>query len=113
MTNIPEKYHDDPEIIKAKHDELAKWDKYDAFEEIDYDGQHVLGSRWVVNDRNGKFKARFVVKGCQEKTDPRSDSPTASKDSFKLLLSIAANERFQLKSLDVTSAFLQGYSLES
>ena len=58
------------------------------------------------------MKARFVVKGCQEETDPRSDSPTASKDSLKLFFTIAANESFSLKSLDVTSAFLQGYPLQ-
>ena len=112
VTMIPLRFHSDPEIIKAKENELDKWDLYDAFEEVEFDNQHVLGSRWVVQDRNGKCKARFVVKGCQERTDPRSDSPTASKDSFKLFMSIAANENFKLKSLDVTSAFLQGYPLE-
>ena len=87
--------------------------KYEAFEVVDeHEDQHVLGSRWVVQDRNGKIKARFVVKGCQEKSDPRSDSPTASKDSFKLFLALAANENFDLKTLDVTSAFLQGYPLD-
>ena len=113
VTNIPEKKHDKPEVVRAKQDELDKWVKYDAFEVVDKnEDQHVLGSRWVVQDRNGKIKARFVVKGCQEKSDPRSDSPTASKDSFKLFLSLAANENFALKTLDVTSAFLQGYPLE-
>ena len=112
VTMIPEKYHNDPDIIKAKEDELDKWEQYDAFEEVEFNNQHVLGSRWVVQDKNGKCKARFVVKGCQERTDPRSDSPTASKDSFKLFLTIAANENFKLKCLDVTSSFLQGYPLE-
>ena len=112
VTNIPEKYHNEPDVLKAKHDELEKWDNYGAFEEVELDGQHVLGSRWVVQDRHGKVKARFVVKGCQEKSEPRSDSPTASKDSLKLFLTIAANEEFGLKTLDVTSAFLQGYPLD-
>ena len=66
----------------------------------------------MVQEKNGKVKARFVVKGCQEKLDPRSDSLTASRDSFKLFLALAANEDFHLKSLDVTSAFLQGRPLE-
>ena len=85
---------------------------YHTYDEVDIDEHHVLGSRWVVQEKNGKVKARFVVKGCQEKLDPRSDSPTASKDSFKMFLSIAANEGFELKSLDVTSAFLQGRPLD-
>ena len=32
VTNIPEKYHSDPKVIKAKEEELDKWDNYDAFE---------------------------------------------------------------------------------
>ena len=44
--------------------------------------------------------------------DPRSDSLTAAKDSMKVFLTITANERFEMKSLDVTSAFLQGSPLE-
>ena len=112
VVNIPQKYHNDPEIIEAKERELEKWQKYDAYEEVESNDRHILGSRWVVQEKNGKIKARFVVKGCQEQLDPRSDSPTASRDSFKLFLSLAANEDFHLKSLDVTSAFLQGRPLD-
>ena len=111
-TKIPLKYHNAPEVLKAKEDELEKWSKYNAYEEVDDNGQYVLGSRYVVEDKNGKVKARFVVKGNEERGDPRSDSPTASKDSFKTFLSLSANEGFQLKSLDVTTAFLQGYTLD-
>ena len=109
---IPWKYHKHPEVVKAKADELEKWEKYNAYEEVEYSGQHVLGSRYVVEDKNGKVKARFVVKGNEERGDPRSDSPTASKDSFKTFLALAANEGFELKSLDATTAFLQGYPLD-
>ena len=112
VVNIPSKYHDDPKVIEAKNSELEKWDRYEAFEEVAFTGQCVIGPRWVVQEKNEKIKARFVVKGCEEETDPRSDSPTASKESLKLFLTIAANEDFEVKSLDVTSAFLQGYPLK-
>ena len=36
-----------------------------------------------------------------------------AKNSLKLFLSIAANEDFQLYSMNKTSAFLQGYPLDS
>ena len=73
----------------------------------------MLGSRWVVVEKSdGTVKSRFVVKGNEERGDPRSDSPTASKDSFKMFLAISANEKFKLKSLDVTSAFWQGNHLQ-
>ena len=38
---------------------------------------------------------------------PQSDSPTASKDSFKMLMAMAANSRFKLASVDIRAAFLQ------
>jgi hypothetical protein len=112
VINIPQKYHDHPDIIEAKSKELEKWKTYDAYVEVNQNDMQILGSRLVVQERNGKPKARFVVKGCQEKLNPRSYSPTASKESFKLFLSIAANEGFVLKSLDVTSAFMQGRPLK-
>ena len=108
VTNIPMRYHDEERVIVAKNDELEKWDRYNAFEEVDFDGQNVIGSRWVVQERQGKVKARFVVKGCQEACDPRLDSPTASKESLKMFLTLADNCGMELKSLDTTSAFLQG-----
>ena len=112
VVEIPEKDHDDPDILLAKEEEIEKWVKYGAYEEVDYDHQFVLGSRWVVVSKNGVPKARFVVKGFHEKENPRSDSPTAHKESLKLFLALAANEEFKIKSLDVTSAFLQGYPLD-
>ena len=47
----------------------------------------------------------------ENKESIRADSPTAHKDSLKLVLAIAANEGFDLISADIKSAFLQGKSL--
>ena len=58
------------------------------------------------------MKARLVVQGFQEEMKPQSDSPTASKDSFKLLMAIAANEDFHLALVDIQAAFLQSRVLE-
>ena len=43
---------------------------------------------------------------------PQSDSPTASKDSFKMLMAVAANSRFKLASVDIRAAFLQSKVLD-
>ena len=43
---------------------------------------------------------------------PQSDSPTASKDSFKLLMAVAANNNFKLASVDIRAAFLQSQTLD-
>ena len=59
-----------------------------------------------------KLKARLCVRGFEEFDYPQSDSPTSSNDSFRMFLALSANEGFGIKSLDVTSAFLQGYPLK-
>ena len=57
-------------------------------------------------------KAQFVARGFQESLKLQSESPTASKESFKLLMVIAANFCFKLVSVDIRAAFLQSKVLD-
>ena len=41
-----------------------------------------------------------------------SDSPTVDRISYKIFYAIAANENWNIKSINVTSAFLQGEALD-
>ena len=41
-----------------------------------------------------------------------SDSPTVDRISSKIFYAIAANENWNIESIDVTSAFLQGEALD-
>ena len=110
---IPTKYHSHPDIVKAKEEELEKWEKYEAYDEVDEsDATNAITTRWVITDKGEYEKARLCVRGFEEDIYPRSDSPTASGEAMKLFLAISANKSFKLKSLDVTSAFLQGETLE-
>ena len=110
---MPQAFHSDQDVIEAKDEEIKRWREYDAFEEVEENDQYVISMRWIVTEKdNGKVKARLIVRGFEEEVVPQSDSPTASKESTKLFLAICANENFQVKSLDVTSAFLQGRPLE-
>ena len=59
-----------------------------------------------------KIKSPLVVRGFQEDKEPRSDSPTLSKEALKMILAIAVNEYFSIRALDMTNAFLQGKPLE-
>ena len=59
-----------------------------------------------------KIKSRLIVRGFQEDEEPRSDSPTLSKEALKVMIAIAAIENFTIRALDVTNAFLQGKPLE-
>ena len=42
----------------------------------------------------------------------QSDSPTAAKESFKLLMALSANYHFKIASVDIRAAFLQSKVLD-
>ena len=93
---------------------MRRWNEYDTVEQVTQTNiMQVISSRWVVTEKeSGKYKARLVVRGFEETVYPQSDSPTASRDSFKTFLALAANEEMQIKNMDVKSAFLQGTPLD-
>ena len=100
-------------IDLAKEEELQKWKDYEAFEEINEQANlDVLSSRWVITQRGDKIKARLVVRGFQENENPQAVAPTASRESLRIFLSITANEKFDLKTIDVRSAFLQSNPID-
>ena len=91
---------------------------YETFEEVLDEGQDTVGSRWVVtrkekhDGQKTQCKARLVAKGFHEKYKPQEDSPTAMRESFKLFCSVAANESFEIQSVDIRAAFLQSKKLD-
>ena len=105
-------------VIKAKQKEIENLKTYETFEEVDDEGQETIGSRWIVTEKEKhdgqkqNYKARLVAKGFQERDQPQSDSPTAAKESFKLLVALAANQNFRLVSMDIRAAFLQAKKLD-
>ena len=102
-----------PEVKAAKMNEIRNLRDYDTFKEVQDEGQERLGSQWVVTEKEKQdgqkqaCKARLVARGFQESLKPQSDSPTASKDSFKMLMAVAVNSKFKLASVDIRVAFLQ------
>ena len=91
----------------AKEKELSNFDEYEVYEEVKEEGQTVLGTRFVLTEKeDGSIKARFVVKGFQEDVIS-SDSPTASRETLKVFFCITSNQRWVLEGSDVRSAFLQ------
>ena len=76
------------------------------FEEVKYEGQEIVGSRWVITKKEKadgqkqNFKGRLVAKGFQEMEAPQSDSPTMLRESMKLFFAVAANEDFKLRSMN-------------
>merc|ERR1711895_202078 len=115
---VPVKEHGKPEIVEAKNKEIENLKLYETFEEVIDEGQEIIGSRWVVTEKqqhDGQkqdYKARLVAKGFQEIDEPQSDSPTAAKESFKLLMALSANFNFKIVSMDIRAAFLQAKKLD-
>ena len=92
---------------------------FEAFEVVPDEGQYAIKTRWVFTEHSDDskgytLKSRLCMRGDREDNieQIRVDSPTAHKDSLKLALAIAANEKFDIISADVKSAFLQGKSLD-
>ena len=104
---------DSSEINIAKENELEKLAQFETYEEVADCGQKVLSTRWVITNKDGKTKARLIVRGFEERDleIPR-DSPTVGKGTMRLFISIAALENWAVKTTDIKSAFLQGKELE-
>merc|ERR1711867_97680 len=115
---VPVKDHGKPDIVEAKNKEIENLKLYETFEEVKDEGQETIGSRWVVTEKqqhDGQkqdYKARLVAKGFQELDQPQSDSPTAAKESFKLIMALSANYNFKIVSIDIRAAFLQVKTLD-
>ena len=116
---VPRNEYHRSEIQEAMAAEIIKYRDFKAFEEVEDEGQHSIPIRWVVTEpkddgKNQPYKARLCIRGDLErgKESIRADSPTASKETLKLGLIIAANEGFEPKSADIKSAYLQGKKLQ-
>ena len=115
---VEPKDYDHPEVKEAMNDELMKWERFGAYEIVTDDGQDTIDGRWVVNKKEAHdglkkdYKARYCLRGFKELEKPRSDSPTVDRISSNLFYAIAANEGWNVESIDVTSAFLQGEPLD-
>ena len=109
---LPVSKHGTPEVKAGNMKEIRNLKDYDTFEEVPDEGQETIGSWWVItqNEKHDgqkqAFKARLVAKGFQESLKPQSDSPTASKESFKMLIAVAGNSGFKLASVDIRADFL-------
>ena len=48
MVELPASEHGRPDVKAAKRNEVQNLNDYDMFEEVQYDCQYRIGSRWVV-----------------------------------------------------------------
>ena len=116
--------HHLPPILEAKESEVKNHQKFGTFEKVALDSltpeqqKKIIPAVWAVvwkgSDTAGKYKARLCARGDKEPNveSIRTDAPTASKDSIRILLSLAASMGWKLHSLDFQAAFCQGKDIE-
>ena len=111
--------YDHSRIKEAKLRELENWKDNKVFEEVKNSGQNTISLRWVITEKlDGNddpiLKARLVARGFEENMleEQRRDSPTCTKDSLRLVLSIVAANSWNCNSIDIKSAFLQGNEID-
>ena len=85
----------------------------EVFEAVPNTGQILVSTKWVITEqiKDGKriVKGRLVARGFEENlSNTRTDSPTCSRQALRLCFVTASTMGWELHSLDVTSAFLQG-----
>ena len=101
---------------QAKLDEHENWIRNNVYSKVADCGQSTISLRWVVTekikDSNPVTKARLVARGFEEELFNRTDSPTCSKDSLMLSLSLMASNGWQCHTIDIKCAFLQGNEID-
>ena len=94
----------------AKYKELQTWRDLKVFTEVVDCGQAAVSCRWVLTQKEGNKKARLVARGFEddEIDAVEKQSPTCSKEAFRILLTFAASRDWTINTIDIKSAFLQG-----
>ena len=101
----------------AKVTELNNWKDLKVYNEVNDNYQPAISVRWVLTKKikNGEEvkKARLVARGYEENgNNIRKESPTCYKESLRIAIMIIASLDWQIHSMDIKSAFLQGNKLE-
>ena len=106
------------DVKEAKLREMNNWKDHQVYVEVPNEGQNYITTRWVLTEKiiDGKngVKARLVARGFEEENlkNLRTDSPTCGKESLRILISIIVSKEWQINSLDIKAAFLQGKEIK-
>lgn len=114
---VPRSMHHLPAVLEAKKKELQNFKDFKVYEIVDDEGQRKLNHGWVITQKLLEdgimgYKARLVACGNEENQSLRTDSPTISKTTLKIIMAIAALMEWKAESGDIKAAFLQGQKLD-
>ena len=106
----------DQEVYEAKMRELNSWREQNVYEEVPNEGQQTVSVWWVIKPKiiNGQHstKVRLYARGFKELHCFQTDSPTCSREGIRITLATIASHTWQLHSLDIKTALLQGKQIE-
>ena len=101
--------------IRAIKEEKCSLEENETWEVVDpkrAESQKPLKSKWVFKVKtDGTYKARLVVKGCEQKYGVNYEetySPVISMSALRSLLAIAAAKCYSIVTFDIKTAFLYG-----
>ena len=107
----------DERIIDAKEMELKNLVEIDVYEWIEDCRQKAVTCKWVIiekekNDGTSSVKDRLFARGFEESLTERTDSLICSKQSLRMLSTVASAVNWDIESIDIKAAFLQRDELE-
>ena len=108
----------DVDFSEAKMVELQSWKTNEVYEEVSYENQKCISVRWVCGMKSCKNsyiypKSRLVAREFEEDNhNLNKESPTCSKDSFRVINAIVTQKQWKLNTTDIKTAFLQGDELD-
>ena len=102
--------------VDAKEREIGNLEN-GVFEVVEQRNQRLISCKWIfteyTRDNKKVIKARLVARGFEENIkNVRTDSPTCSRQSLRMTLITAPTMGWELNSMDITSAFLQGNGIK-
>ena len=112
VVTIPKDEQNTKECIDAKLKELSKLQEFNTYEVIEDCGQERISCTWVLSKKGDETRARLVARGYEEDKSVPKDSPTLSKSSLRVILTIASSRSWTVETTDIKSAFLQGSELK-
>ena len=106
----------DQEVYEAKMRELNSWREENVYEEVPNEDQQTISGRWVIKpkiiNRQHSTKVRLCATGFEEQQCFQTDSPTCSREGIRITLATIVSHKWQLHSLDIKTAFLQGKQIK-
>lgn len=112
----PKSEKDQKPSNEAKMCELENWRKFDVYSEVKDRGQPFISTRWVMSKKidgsKTTVKARLVARGFEESTPIQCDSPTAAKETLRIMLSLSSSLSWSCQTIDIKAAFLQSKEID-